>query len=208
MTTFSKMVPNMRVVSINFRLTFGIEADDLGVAAAFKVEDAVVAPAMLVVTNQSALGVIAEGGFACAAQTEEKGHVICILAVIGAAVHGQNAAAGHIEVHSCENAFLNLAAVLAAADDDQSFAKINQNESLAVGAVKLRFSVETRHIDDGEFRDMTGQFFRVKLADEHIAGKKIMPGVFGDDAHFHLVARIGADIGIEDEDIAVLNVGA
>ncbi len=49
---------------VDFRLGFGVEVDGLGVAAAFEVEDAAVGPAMLVITDQGAVGVGRKGGLA------------------------------------------------------------------------------------------------------------------------------------------------
>ena len=51
-----------RVVDV--RLGILIEVDDLCIAAAFEVEDAVIVPAVLVVADQQALGVGGEGGLA------------------------------------------------------------------------------------------------------------------------------------------------
>ena len=51
------------------------EPDGLGVAAALEVEDALVAPAVLVVADQDALRIGAERRLAGAAQAEEDGHV-------------------------------------------------------------------------------------------------------------------------------------
>ncbi len=56
----------------NVRLALRREVDGLGVAAAFDVEDAVVAPAVLVVADQVALRVGGERRLARAAQAEEQ----------------------------------------------------------------------------------------------------------------------------------------
>ena len=45
-------------------LIFGIQVDDLGVTTAFEVEYSVVVPAMLVITDQTALGISGKCGFA------------------------------------------------------------------------------------------------------------------------------------------------
>ena len=42
------------------------EVDDLGVASALEVEDTVIVPAVLIVTDQAALGICGKGGLACA----------------------------------------------------------------------------------------------------------------------------------------------
>src|SRR5690606_39422119 len=90
------------------------EVDGLGVAAALEVENAVVIPAVLVVTDQLALGVGGEGGLAGAGEAEEDRHVT-VLADIGGAVHGGDALEGQQVVHHREYALFHLAAVPGAA---------------------------------------------------------------------------------------------
>src|SRR5690606_4135859 len=126
---------------IDLRLALSVQIDDLGVAAAFKVEDAVVAPAVLVVADEHALGVAAQRGFARAAQTEEQGYIVAVLAEVGAAMHRQNALLGHEIVHGRENALLDLAGVLCTADKNQPSAEIDDNERLAVGSVQVRLGL-------------------------------------------------------------------
>lgn len=73
----------------NIRLLLGGEANALGVTTALNVEDALVAPAVLVVTDQGTLGVGREGGLASAGETEEDGDV-SVLALVGGGVEGKN----------------------------------------------------------------------------------------------------------------------
>ena len=62
-----------------------------GVAAALKVEDAGIRPAVLIVANESAAGVPALSVvFAGSGEAEEEGHV-AFLADVGRAVHGEDA---------------------------------------------------------------------------------------------------------------------
>ena len=60
-----------------------VQVDDLCVAAALKVEDAVVIPAVLVVADQQALGVGGQGGLAGAGQAEEDGSVLALHIGVG-----------------------------------------------------------------------------------------------------------------------------
>ena len=73
----------------NIGLLLGGETNALGVAAALNVEDALVAPAVLVVTDQGTLGVGREGGLASAGETEEDGNV-AVLALVGGRVKGKD----------------------------------------------------------------------------------------------------------------------
>jgi hypothetical protein len=60
----------------DFRLSFGRQPDHLGVAAAFKIEEAVFRPAMLVIADQRTAGVGRQRGLAGAGQAEEDGGIV------------------------------------------------------------------------------------------------------------------------------------
>lgn len=66
-TTFSSTVPKRAASSRRFRLRFGGQ-NGLGIAAAFEVEDAMLAPAMLVVADQQA-GRICRCAWSCRCRT-------------------------------------------------------------------------------------------------------------------------------------------
>ena len=61
---------------VDIGLGFLVQFDDLGIAAAFKVEDALVVPAVLVVADEQTLRVGGKGGLAGAGETEEDGGVL------------------------------------------------------------------------------------------------------------------------------------
>ena len=65
------------------------DACALGVAAAFKVENSISAPAVFVVANQQARGIRRKRGLAGSGKTEEKGGV-ARFADVGRAVHGKH----------------------------------------------------------------------------------------------------------------------
>src|SRR5699024_11224643 len=119
----------------NVGLVLFLQVDALGVAAALKVEDAVGAPAVLVVADQLAAGVGGQGGLAGAGQAEEHGGLVGLGVHIGRAVHGQDVLLGHDVVHGGEDALLDLAAVLAAGDDDHVGLGVDHDGGLAVDAV-------------------------------------------------------------------------
>jgi hypothetical protein len=91
----------------DIRLLLGGETNALGVAAALNVEDAGVAPAVLVVTDQGTLGVGREGCLASAGETEENGNV-SVLALVGGGVEGEDVVLDrHLVVENGENTLLN-----------------------------------------------------------------------------------------------------
>ena len=78
----------------NFRLLFFGEVDDLGVASALKVEyESACGPAVLVIANELAVRVSAQGGFARARESEEE-RGGTVLTHVGGAVHGQGVVLG------------------------------------------------------------------------------------------------------------------
>ena len=84
------------VVDVGLRVF--VEVDDLGIATAFVVEDAVVIPAVFVVADEETLGVGREGGLTGAREAEEDGGVLTFLVGVGRAVHRSDAAEGVVVV--------------------------------------------------------------------------------------------------------------
>ena len=74
---------------VDLRLAFRRELDGLRVTTAFKIEDAVVAPAVLVVADERAGGIRRERRFARAGEPEEHGRFPC-RADVGRAVHWED----------------------------------------------------------------------------------------------------------------------
>ena len=99
------------------RLALGREVDRLGVAAAFDVEDAVVAPAVLVVADEMALRVGGERRLARAGEAEQQRRRAGLLVGRRRAVHREHAALRAEVVHDREDALLHLAGVFGAEDD-------------------------------------------------------------------------------------------
>ena len=187
------------------RLGFLRKADDLGVAAVLEVENAVVAPAVLVVANQVALGVGGKGGLAGAGEAEEDGHV-AVVADVGGAMHGQHAFERQQEVEHGEDGLLDFAGVVRAADDGQALAEIEDDEGVGAGAVDHGRSQEARHGDHGEFRHVLLQLVLIADLQEHGAREEAVPGLLGDDADGQGVLGIGAGIAVLHKDVAALQV--
>jgi hypothetical protein len=136
---------------VDLGLVLGREPDDLGVAAALEVEDALVGPAVLVVADEPAVGIRRQRGLAGARQAEEQGNV-AIVADVGRAVHGQHPLQGQQEVHHREDALLDLAAVGRVADEHQPLGEVDDDGGVGAGAVDPRIGLERRRRDDRELR--------------------------------------------------------
>ena len=108
-TTFSRMVPKRRAV--NLWLGFLRQLDDLGVAAAFEIEDAGIAPPMLVVADKAAVGIARERRLPSAREPEEERRVAGG-ADVRRAVHRQHALQRERVIQDREDGFLDLAGVV------------------------------------------------------------------------------------------------
>ena len=119
---------------VDVGLALFVEVDNLGVAAAFVVEHAVVVPAVFVVTDEQTFGVGGQGGLTCTAEAEEDGGVLALHVGVCGAVHGGHAAEGEVVVHDREHTFLHLTAVPCVDDHLHALCEVEGNASLAVDA--------------------------------------------------------------------------
>ena len=124
-----------RLVDLGLRL--GGEADHLRVAAALEVEDAVVAPAVLVVADQRALGIGRERRLARAGEAEEDRDV-AVVADVRRAVHREDALERQAVVHQREDRLLDLARVEGAADQHLLARRVEDDERAGARAVRRR----------------------------------------------------------------------
>src|SRR5579863_5076967 len=161
---------------VNLRLVFLREPDALGVASALEVEDAVGAPAVLVVTDETPVRVGREGSLAGPRETEKQS-ADAIRTDIGRAVHGENIALGQQKIEHAKNGFFHLAGVTSAADEHHTRREINNDERFRAGAIAFRIGLKAGRGDDGELRMVRLQLVcawpHKKLADEEIVPGKL-----------------------------------
>ena len=96
---------------VDIGLALLVKVDNLSVAATLEVEDAVIVPAVLVVTDEKTFRVSREGSLACAGETEEDSSVLALFVSVGRAVHRSDALLGKIVVHHGEHTLLHLTAI-------------------------------------------------------------------------------------------------
>ena len=135
----------------DLRLGLRREPDHLRVAAAFDVEDAVVAPAVLVVADQPPLGIGGERRLARSREAEEHRDAAVVVDVRGA-VHRQDALERQAVVHHREDRLLDLARVVRAADQHLRARRVQHDERAAARAVLLRIGLERRRVQDERVR--------------------------------------------------------
>ena len=133
----------------DLRFSLGAQPDHLGVAPALEIEHPLVAPAMLVVADEAAGRIGAEGGLPGARQPEEDGGIL-VGADVGRAVHREDALLGEEVVEDGEDALLELPGVPGAADDDEPPGEVQHHEGAGPGAVDRRVGLELWRVQDGE----------------------------------------------------------
>ncbi len=126
----------------DLRLFFFREIDALGVAAAFEIENAALAPAVLVIANQAALRIGGKRGLTSAGEAEKQRHA-SVCRSIGGTVHGQHVLVRQRLVQDGEDALLHFTGVLGAGDDHDFLLEIENDRGLGPRAVLLRIGEES-----------------------------------------------------------------
>ena len=86
-----KELSNKKLYVVDVGLGILVQVDNLSVASAFKVEYAIVIPAVLIITDQQTLRICRQSGLTCTGQTEEDCGVLTVHICICGAVHGSDA---------------------------------------------------------------------------------------------------------------------
>lgn len=166
--------------AVNIRLCLLAKIDRLGVAPALKVEDAVLVPAVLVVSDERALRVGRQRRLPGATEPEEKSRV-AFLSYIGRAVHRElrRVLHGQPVVHQGEDALLVLAAVPRPEDDRALLLHIEYHSHLRVEPVLFPVLVDLgAGVDDSEVGLETLQVRDVVGAYKHVGDKVLLPRHF------------------------------
>jgi hypothetical protein len=113
--------------AVDIGLLLSRQANGLSVATALDVENTVVRPAVLVVTNESSVGVGGESGLASSRETEEKSD-IAVLALVGGGVEGEDVVLdGHLVEENSEDSFFHFTSVLSTEDDHLLLLEVDGN---------------------------------------------------------------------------------
>ena len=190
---------------VDLRLVLVLEPDALGIAATLDVENAVVSPAVLIVSDQGTLRVSGKGGLSRAGQSEKHGRA-AVFPNIGRAVHGQYALFGQHIVHHTEHGLFQLAAVLVAGDQDLPGLQVDQDSRLAVNAVKLRDTLKARRGNERIVRTEVLQLLPGRT-DEELMHKQILAGEFVDNAKTLRILGIGSGKAVKHKELTALQIG-
>ena len=189
----------------DLRLRLGGEADHLGVAAVLEVEDAVVAPPVLVVADEAARGVGRERRLPGAGEAEED-RGVAVLAHVRRAVHRENAVERQQVVEDREDGLLDLAGIAGAADDRELLTEVEDDERLGPRPVGHRVRLEARRRDDREVGDVPARLLDRPVLEEHRPGEEAVPRLLRDDADGETVIGVGPAPDVLHEDVAALQV--
>ena len=137
---------------IDLRLRLARQLDRLGVAAALEIEDAVAAPAMLVVADERAVRIGGERRLAGAGEAEEDRR-IAVLAGVGRAMHRHHLFRRQQVVEDGEHRFLHLARIARAADQHDLAREVAGDDRLASRAMALGVGAKRRQVDDRQLGD-------------------------------------------------------
>ena len=177
---------------INIRFGFFVQVDDLGVAAAFQIEDAVIVPAVLVVADKVTVGIRGQSSLAGAGQTKENCRVLTLQVRVSGAVHGSNALQRQVVVHHGEHAFFHLAAVPGVQDHLFVAGNVKCNTGFRIDA---QFLV-VLHFCFGRSVHYKIRFeiflFLFRRGNKHILNKVRLPGHFHNETHRHAGILVGA----------------
>ncbi len=190
----------------DLRLGLLRKADDLGVAAALEVEDAMVAPAVLVVADQPAGRVGRQSRLARPGEPEVQGDVPHVAGRCRA-VHRQHAALGEEVVHHREQRLLHLSAVHCAEDQDEATTEGDADKDRAVAQLFRRGGGEGAAVDDGEGRREPLEVHGLGAHEER-AARTGRASLRRRPRGWEPVGGLGADEAVEHGDVTGAQVAA
>lgn len=184
---------------VDIGLLLGGETDALGVAATLDVEDTTVGPAVLVITDEGALGVGRESGLTSSGETEEHSHV-AVLALVGGGVEGQDVVLdGHFVEEDGEDSLLHLAGVLGTQDNHLLLGKVDGHGGSRGHTLGEAVGREGTGVVDDIVGVEAAELFPTR-ADKHVAHEEGMVGTSADDTDADAVSLIPAGKAINDID--------
>ena len=178
-----------------------VELDDLGIAAAFEVEDALVVPAVLVVTDELTLRVGGKGGLAGSGETEEDSGVLAVHVGVGGAVHGCDALEWKEVVHHGEHTLLHLAAVPGVEDDLLFGGYVEEDCGLGAEAellVVLNLGLGCVVYNEIWLLVHLGLVLRT---DEHVGDEMCLPCDFHDETDLHAGVLVGSAESVDNVEL-------
>lgn len=183
----------------NIRLFFSRQTNAFGIATSLNIEDTIVTPAVLVVSDQSTLGISREGGLASTRETEEDSYV-SILSLVGRRMQSQDVMLDwhFVEEHS-EDTLLHLTGIFSTEDDHLLLGEVDGDGGRRSHTSSISVGWEGTSIVDDIVRMETLEFFRTG-ANQHVAHEKSVIGTRRDNPHADSVALVPSCKAVDDVD--------
>ena len=171
------------VVDVWFR--FLVKVDDLCITSAFKVEDTVVIPTMLVVSDEKSLWICRKSCLTCSWETEEDSCILTVHICVCRAVHACNTLEWEVVVHHWEHTLLHFTTIPCVDDNLLTGCDVEYNSCLWVKSKFLVvFNLCLGCVVNNEIWLEVLEFFFRRL-NEHVLYKVSLPSDFNDEADSH-----------------------
>lgn len=171
----------------------------LGVATTLDVEDTPVGPAVLIITNQSTLGVSGKSGLASTRKTKENSD-ITVLALVGRRVESQDIVLDrHLVEEDGEDTLLHFSGVFGTQNDHFLLGEVDSDGCSRGHTLCEAVSRERTGVVD----DIVGVEVLELLgggADQHVTHEQGMVGTGADDTDINAIALIPAGKTVDDVD--------
>lgn len=183
----------------NIGLLLGREANALGVTSTLDVEDTLVGPAVLIVTDKSTLGVGREGGLAGSRKTEEDSDV-AVLALVGRRVESEDVVLdGHLVEEHSEDTLLHLAGVFGTEDDHLLLSEVDGDRRGRSHTSGESVGREGTGVVDDIVGVEALQLFP-RWANQHVAHEEGVVCTSADNADADSVALVPSCVAVDDID--------
>ena len=194
---FKKRISLDRIVDI--RLGLFIQVDYLGIASTFKIEDAVVIPAMLIVSNQKTFWICRKCCFSGSGKSEEDCCIFTVHISVCRTVHGSNPLQRKVIVHHGEHTLLHFSAVPCIDNNLLTTCDIEHNSCLGIQSkLFVVFNFRFGSIIYDEIRlEIFKLFFR--RLDKHIRNKVCLPCHFHNKTDRHTCILVSSAERIDNE---------
>ena len=170
---------------VNIWLGFLVQIDDLRIASTFKIEDSIIIPSMLVVTDQKTLRIGRKSCLSCSGKSEENRCIFTIHICICRTMHGGNSLKRQIVIHHGEHPFFHLSAVPCVDNNLLTACDIKHNGRLRIQPklfIIFHFRLG-RIIYDEIWLELFKLLFR--RLDKHIGNEMCLPCNFHNEADRH-----------------------
>ena len=172
----------------------------LGVATTFDVEDTMVTPAVLVITDESTIWISRQRSLASSRKPKEKSD-ITILALVRRRVQGQDVVLNRHEIkHDGENALLHLAGILGPENDHLVRRKVDGHTRTRGHAEGVSVGGEGTGVVDGKVGGAVRLHLLLGGTYEHVAHKETVVGAGTHDTDLDSVAGVPAGVAVKDVD--------